>query len=111
MDSMQQMLMVRVPEPLRAIFAEWAVTCDPAPLCRGGADPHDASEVYGLLAMAAADTALARQSLARVYADARLNMEFGQFAELRREGAQVLPWITRVLAADPVLSAQLAQQE
>jgi hypothetical protein len=105
MDSMQEQSMVQVvqvPEALRAIFAEWAASCDPAPLCQPGADPHDAAQVYGLLAMAAADTALARQALERIYIDARLNMEFGQFAELRREGSQVFPWIANVLAADPI---------
>ena len=108
MDSMQEPATISVPAALRDIFTEWSATCDPAPLCRSGADPHDAAEVYGLLALAAADTALARQSLARIDADARLNMEFGQFAELRREGAQVFPWIAQVVAADPVLCGQVA---
>ena len=108
MDSMQEPVTISVPPALRHIFAEWSATCDPAPLCRSGVDPHDAAEVYGLLAQAGADTALARQSLARIYADARLNMEFGQFAELRREGAQVFPWIAQVVAADPVLCGQVA---
>ena len=107
MDSLHEAVAISVPPALRAIFAEWAASCDPAPLCQPGADPYDAGQVYSLLAMAAADMALARQSLARVYADARLNMEFGQFAELRREGAQVFPWIAQVVAADPVLCRQL----
>ena len=107
MNPMQEQLPVTVPAPLRDIFAEWAESCDPGPLCQGGADPQASAQVYRLLADAAAGTALARQALARIYADALLNMEFGQFAELRREGAQVFPWIAQVVAADPVLRLQL----
>ncbi len=105
MNPMQELLVVSVPGPLRDIFAEWAATCDPAPLC--GADPQAGARRYRLLAQAQAGTALARQALVGVYADALLNMEFGQFAELRREGAQVFPWIAQLLACDPVLCHQL----
>ena len=63
----------------------------PGRCAKGGADPQASAQVYRLLAGAGAGAALARQALARMYADALLNMEFGQFAELRREGAQVFP--------------------
>ncbi len=107
MHPMQEQLPVNVPAPLRDIFAEWAETCDPGALCRRGADPQAAAQVYRLLAQAASGTVLARQALAAIYADALLNMEFGQFAELRREGAQVFPWIAQLVASDPVLCRQL----
>jgi hypothetical protein len=107
MDTMQEAVAVRVPEALREIFGEWAAACDPAPLCHAGADPDGAAQVYSLLAAASFDAMLGRQALARVYADALLNMQFGQFAELRREGAAVFPWIAGVVAADPVLRGQL----
>lgn len=105
--AMDQPVAVRVPPELRDIFGEWAVACDPAPHCRPGADPEDAAQVYSLLAAASFDALLARQALARVYADALQNMEFGQFAELRREGAAVFPWIARVVAEDSILRGQL----
>ncbi len=108
--AMAAPLAVTVPAALRDIFGEWAAACDPAPLCRAGADPHDAAEVYSLLAAASFDALLARQALARVYADALENMAFGQFAELRREGAAVFPWIAQVVAADPVLRRALGAQ-
>lgn len=106
-QEQDQRLRVTVPAALRPIFAQWAGACDPAPHCRAGADPRVAANVYGLLAAASCDAALARGVLARVYADALVNMEFGQFAELRREGEQVFPWIAQVVAADPVLRRQL----
>lgn len=106
-NVMQEPLAVSVPAPLRDIFVQWADTCDPAALCRRGADLHANAQVYRVLAEAAAGTALTRQVLAWIYADALLNMEFGQFAELRREGARVFPWIAQVLASDPVLCRQL----
>jgi hypothetical protein len=108
MDTMQEAVAVHVPEALREIFGEWAAACDPAPLCQAGADPDHAAQVYSLLAAASFDAMLGRQALARVYADALLNMQFGQFAELRREGAAVFPWIAEVVAADPVLRSRLA---
>ncbi len=95
---------VRVPSALRPIFDAWATPCDPA-AC--GAPPRAAAELYGLLAAASFDALLGREALARVYADALQNMVFGQFAELRREGTQVFPWIAQVVASDPLLSAQL----
>ena len=107
MNLMQELLAVDVPQSLRAIFAQWAALCDPAALCRCGADPQASAQRYAVLAHAAAGTALAREALACIYADALLNMEFGQFAELRREGAQVFPWIAQVVASDPVLRRQL----
>jgi hypothetical protein len=107
MDTMQEALAVRVPQALRDIFEEWAASCDPAALCQSGADPEGAAQVYSLLAAASFDAMLGRQALARVYADALLNMQYGQFAELRREGAAVFPWIAEVVAADPVLRSQL----
>lgn len=103
----EQQLQVQVPAALRSIFTQWASECDPAPHCRAGAEPQVAANIYGLLAAAACDAALARTALAGVYADALANMEFGQFAELRREGAQVFPWIAQVVASDPVLRRQL----
>ena len=105
--NMAAPLAVQVPPALRDIFGEWAAACDPAPLCRAGADPHDAAELYSLLAAASFDALLARQALARVYADALENMTFGQFAELRREGAAVFPWIAQVVADDPALRRAL----
>lgn len=75
--------------------------------CQGGADPHACAQLYGVLAHAACGTLLARRALARIYTDALINMEFGQFAELRREGAQVFPWIAQLVASDPVLCRQL----
>ncbi|WP_426101204.1 hypothetical protein [Massilia sp. TSP1-1-2] len=107
MNRMQERLEVSVPAPLRDIFAEWAETCDPGALCQGGADPHASARLYRALSRSSSRTVLARQALARIYADALVNMEFGQFAELRREGAQVFPWIAQVIASDPVLRAQL----
>ncbi len=106
--TMAAPLAVQVPPALRDIFGEWAAACDPAPLCRAGADPQQAAEVYSLLAAASFDALLARQALARVYADALENMAFGQFAELRREGAAVFPWISQVVAGDPALRRALA---
>jgi hypothetical protein len=99
MDNIDQAVAVRVPAALRPIFSDWAACCDPAPLCRAGADPQQAAELYSLLAAARFDALLARQALARVYDDALQNMVFGQFAELRREGAQVFPWIAQLLAS------------
>ncbi len=107
MDNVDQAVAVRVPAALRPIFSDWAAACDPAPLCRAGADPQAAQELYSLLAAASFDAMLARQALARVYADALQNMVFGQFAELRREGAQVFPWIAQVVGGDPLLLGQL----
>ncbi len=109
MHTMEECLVVSVPAALRAIFSQWADRCDPAH-CRagGGSDPRAAAAIYSLLAGTIHETALARAAVARVYADALRNREFGQFAELRREGEQVFPWIARVVADDPVLCRQLA---
>lgn len=106
MHTMEGRLFVTVPAPLRAIFTQWAERCDPAH-CRAGGDPHAGAAIYTLLAGAIGETTLAHAAAARIYADALLNMEFGQFAELRREGAQVFPWIAQLLAADPMLCRQL----
>jgi hypothetical protein len=103
----EQPLVVNVPLPLRQIFAQWGEQWDPAPLCCGGAEPQAAALRYQRLAGAGAELAMARRTLAAVYFDAFNNMMFGQFAELRREGAQVFPWIARVVASDPELRAHL----
>lgn len=104
---MHRNLVVSVPPDIRAIFARWGEHCDPAPLGAPGADPRLPARLYRPLAAAPGPAPVARRALARIYADAVLNMEYGQFAELRREGAAVFPWIVQVLAADPVLRRQL----
>lgn len=88
-----------VPAAIRAIFAQWSEACDPAPLGPGD-DPAALAAFYRRLAYAAAGTHLARHELARIHADAARNCEAGQFAELRREGQALLPWIEQMLAAD-----------
>jgi hypothetical protein len=108
METMDDALLVQVPRALCPIFSQWAAPCDPAPLAHGGADAGaDAGVIYALLAAASFDALLARQALARVHRDALANMVFGQFAELRDEGAQVLAWIAQVVAADPLLRERL----
>lgn len=88
-----------VPATIRAIFAHWSEACDPAPL-RPGDDPAALAAFYRRLAYAAAGMHLARHELARIHADASRNCEAGQFAELRREGRALLPWIEKKLAAE-----------
>ena len=105
-SAMNDPVALQVPAPIRAIFAQWSQGCDPAPL-RPGDDPARLARFYRRLAGTAAELHLARHALVRIYTDAALNMQYGQFAELRREGAQVYPWIAQVVAADPVLAAQL----
>ena len=105
-NGMTELVALHVPSPIRAIFAQWSEGCDPGPL-RPGDDPVQLARFYRRLAATAAELHLARHALVRIYTDAALNMEYGQFAELRREGAAVYPWIARVMAADPVLAARL----
>ena len=95
--SMEQAVLVALPLSVRQVFARWGEQCDPAPQCHDG--------LYRELGAMAnlAELAVARRVLARIHADAVRNMQFGQFAELRREGALVYPWIAQVVAADPVL--------
>ncbi len=104
---MEQELFIDVPPALRPIFARWGSAHDPANCWRGGADAHAAARLYQRLAAAEVATRVARQALALVYGAALHNREFGQFAELRREGAQVFTWIAQVLTSDPALRAQL----
>ena len=104
--SMNQPVALSVPAPIRAIFAQWSEGYDPAPL-RPGDDPARLARFYRRLAETAAELHLARHAVVRIYTDAQTNMQYGQFAELRREGAAVYPWIAQVVAADPVLAAQL----
>ena len=103
---MDQPVALSVPAPIRAIFAQWAEGCDPGPL-RPGDDPRERASFYRRLAENAAEMHLARHAVARIYSDAAVNMAYGQFAELRREGAAVYPWIAQLVAADPVLARQL----
>ena len=105
-SSMNEAIALQVPAPIRAIFAQWGEGCDPAPL-RPGDDPARLARFYRRLAATAAELHLARHALVRIYTDAALNMQYGQFAELRREGAAVYPWIAQLVAADPVLAARL----
>lgn len=97
-----------VPPALRRIFAQWGEACDPAPAA-GGADPAAVAAFYRRLAETTAEMVLARHAVARIYADAALNRDYGQFAELRHEGAAVFPWVAKLVADDPVLSRQIGQ--
>ncbi len=92
-----------VPPAIRAIFAIWAEPGDPAPL-QAGDDPARLAQFYARLASTAAAQHLARHALQRIHRDAAHNMAFGQFAELRREGAMVYPWIAALVAADAALA-------
>ena len=87
-----------LPAAIRTIFARWAEACDPGPLGAGD-DPRALAAFYRRVAQAAAGMHLARQDMVRIRADAARNREAGQFTELRREGATVLPWIDSLLAA------------
>lgn len=87
-----------LPAMLRAIFARWGEACDPA-LAPGA--PEQAGRLYQELGQETGALRLSRQALAHIEADARFNARYGQFAELRREGEQVLPWVCAVLAAGP----------
>ena len=92
---------LQVPSAIRAIFATWAEPGDPAPL-HAGDDPASLAQFYARLASTAAELHLARHALERIARDAAHNMAFGQFAELRREGAIVYPWIAALVAAEAV---------
>ena len=104
--AMSAPVALSVPDAIRAIFAQWGEGFDPAAL-RPGDDPAQLAAFYRRLAETAAEMHLARHAMARIYADAALSMEYGQFAELRREGAAVYPWIAQLVAADPVLAAAM----
>lgn len=88
-----------LPVPLRAIFSRWGEPCDPAPRIVPG--QGDGRQLYRSLAVQDGLVALSGTQLAQIEADARFNAAYGQFAELRREGRQVLPWVLAVLAAGP----------
>ena len=104
--DMDDAVPLNIPPALRRIFALWGDACDPAP-ARGGDDPAVLAAFYRRLAESAAEMFLARHAVARIYADAALNRDYGQFAELRREGAEVFPWVAQLVADDPVLSHQI----
>ena len=106
--DMDDPLPLNVPPALRRIFAQWGEGCDPAP-APGGEDPAALAAFYRRLAETAAEMLLARHAVARIYADAALNCDYGQFAELRREGAEVFLWVAQLVANDPVLSRRLGQ--
>lgn len=99
MDTPTAWHAVTVPPAIRAIFGRWAEPCDPA------LAPDEAGagsvELYQSMSGARAGLGLTPAALARIAADARHNQHFGQFAELRREGEQVMRWVCAVLAAGP----------
>lgn len=105
--NMEQELLIDVPVSLRPILARWGSAHDPALCARAGADVRATAWLCRRLGATEAATGVARQALSSVYGTALHNREFGQFAELRREGAQVFSWIAQVCASDPVLRAQL----
>jgi len=105
--DMDDAVPLSVPPALRRIFAQWGESCDPAPIA-GGCDPAALAAFYRCLAETAAEMVLARHAVARIYADAAQNRDYGQFAELRREGAAVFPWVAKLVADDPVLSRQIS---
>ena len=107
--DMDETVPLQVPPALRRIFAQWGEGCDPAP-APGPEDPAALAAFYKRLAGTAAEMFLARHAVARIYADAALNRDYGQFAELRREGAEVFPWVARLVAEDPVLSRRIREQ-
>lgn len=88
-----------VPERIRTIFTRWADPCDPA--LAPGTDRAVVLNMYHALSGQRAGLGLTPAALARIAADARHNQHFGQFAELRREGEQVMRWVCAVLAAGP----------
>lgn len=106
--SMDEAVPLSVPAAVRRIFAAWSEQGDPA-AWHPGDDPAVLAGFYRSVATAAAEMHLARHAVARIHEDAAHNREFGQFAELRREGEQVLPWIAGLVAADPELAASLRQ--
>jgi hypothetical protein len=106
--SMDDTIALSVPAAVRRIFAQWGDQADPAAWQRGD-DPAARALFYRRLATAAAGMHLARHALARIHADAARNRHYGQFAELRAEGGEVLPWIEQLMAADPELAARLRQ--
>lgn len=87
-----------VPGALRAIFARWAEPCDPA-LAACGAEPDPA--LYRSLASTPEPVPLSAAVLARIEHDAWYNAQFGEFAELRREGELILIWVRAILAPGP----------
>lgn len=104
--SMNETVALSVPPAIRRIFAQWGEGTDPA-AWRPGDDPAALAAFYRSVAGAAAEMHLARHALARIEQDAAHNKDYGQFAELRREGEQVLPWIAPLVASDPELAARL----
>lgn len=97
MDTTAAWHAMTVPFSIRAIFRRWAEPCDPALAGGRGGARH----LYQSLSGACAGLGLSPAALARIAADARHNQHFGQFAELRREGEQVMRWVCAVLAAGP----------
>ncbi|MBC7456454.1 MAG: hypothetical protein H7335_22675 [Massilia sp.] len=100
--DMDEPVALNVPPALRRIFAHWGEGCYPAP-APGPEGPVALAAFYRRLA----EMHLARHAVARIYTDAALYRDYGQFAEARHEGAQVFPWIAQLVAEDPVLSRRL----
>ncbi len=96
---------LQVPPPIRAIFATWSEPGDPAPL-HAGEDPASLAQFYARLASAAPALYLARHARERIHRDAAHNMVFGQFAELRREGAIVYRWIAALVSTGAVTAQE-----
>lgn len=97
MDQAINAARLTVPERLRAIFGVWGQPCDPAPRTVAA----DGVVLYQTLAASAQAVLLDDATLQQIEADACYNAEYGQFAELRREGRQVLPWVRALRAAGP----------
>lgn len=99
MDTTAAWHAITVPHAIRAIFRRWAEPGDPA--LAPGDSAAGAVQMYQTICGARAALGLTPAALARIAADARHNQHFGQFAELRREGEQVMRWVCAVLAAGP----------
>lgn len=90
---------IALPASVRAILARWAEPCDPA--LRPDGQAAAAAAMYRSLSLADPGTAVLQAQLARILHDARYNRDCGQFAELRREGEQLVQWVCAVLATGP----------
>ncbi|NHZ92863.1 hypothetical protein F2P45_28205 [Massilia sp. CCM 8733] len=104
----ETVLSVSVPPGLRAIFQVWSQECDPAPMLPRGGDMRALVAAYVRLGAAAGAAPVERELLVRVYVNAALNCEFALWTELRHEAATVLRWLAPIVAADPLLRAQVA---
>lgn len=90
-----------LPDTLRAIFGRWGEPYDPALTAVQHITPDQSRRLYQELGQAVDPVNLSREALAQIEADACFNGQFGQCAELRREGERVLPWARTLLAAGP----------